>query len=257
MKASVRVRVRVLGRMHLQAAGVLVPAAAFPGRQGRLAFAYLVVHPRPVTRDELAEAIWGGPGPENCQRHLAAIISKLRALLARVGLGDSDVLLAAPGAYELCLPADVEVDFHAAVAYQEDAEAFLRAGDGERALVAADTAANLARRQLLPGEQAPWLDRQRANLRLALVRVLEIEVDLLRLRGDLHDARRPAQEAVDLEPFRESAHAHLMRVYLAEGNRAEGLRAYQRCRQLLADELGVDPGAEAQATYHELLRADS
>jgi DNA-binding SARP family transcriptional activator len=44
-----------------------------------------------------------------------------------------------------------------------------------------------------------------------------------------------------------------MRVHLAAGNRAEGLRAYQRCRHILADELGVDPSAETQATYRQLL----
>ena len=47
-----------------------------------------------------------------------------------------------------------------------------------------------------------------------------------------------------------------MRVHLAAGNRAEGLRAYERCRELLADELGIDPSAETRATYQELLRAD-
>jgi SARP family transcriptional regulator, regulator of embCAB operon len=187
-----RVYLRLLGRMNLQAGQVLIPASGFPGRQGRLALAYLVVHPRPVTRDELAEAIWGEATPESWPRHLAAIISKLRALLGRVGLDDDDTLRAALGAYELCLPVDVEVDFHAAVAYQEKAEAFLRAGDLDQALVAADVAANLARRPLLPGEQAPWLDRQRSKLRSTLVRVLEVEVDLLRRRGDLHEAQRLA-----------------------------------------------------------------
>lgn len=249
-----RVHVRLLGRMNLQAGDVLVPATAFPGRQGRLAFAYLTAHRRAVTRDELAEAIWGDAAPDGWQAHLAAIISKLRALLATIDLADA--LVAALGAYELRLPADVEVDLEAAATYLEEANAALRAGQLDKALGTADTAANLARRPLLPGEEAPWLDQLRATLRRTLVYALELEIDLLRDRGDLYDALRLAEEAVSLEPFRETAHVHLMRVHFAAGNRAEALRAYERCRQLLATELGVDPSAKTAATYHQLLHAD-
>lgn len=251
-----RVYVRVLSTPNLQRGTVLVPASAFPGRQGRLAFTYLVAHRRPVTRDELAAAVWSGSPPPGWPRHLAAIVSKLRSILGQVGLDGEEVLAVAFGTYELRLSADVEVDLHAAAAYLEAAEAALRAGDAVAALGAADTAANLARRPLLPGEEDAWLDRQRAIVRHTLLRALEIEVDLLRERGDLPDALRLAQEAVALEPFRESAHVHLMRVHFAAGNRAEGLRAYERCRELLAAELGVDPCGQTKAIYLQLLQAD-
>lgn len=252
-----RVYVRVLGTLNLQRGTTVVRASAFPGRQGRLAFTYLTAHRRPVARDELATAIWQDAPPNGWPRHLAAIVSKLRAVLAPVGLGGDDVLTAAFGTYELRLPADVEVDLHAAAANLEDAEAAIRTGDQGAALGAADTAANLARRPLLPAEDGDWLDRKRASLRHTLVRAIEIEIDVLRERGDLPEALRLAEEAVALEPFRESAHVHLMRVHLAAGNRAQGLRAYDRCRKLLAAELGVDPSSQTQATYQQLLETDA
>lgn len=248
-----RVRVRLLGRLNLQAGDVLVPATAFPGRQGRLAFTYLAAHRHPVTRDELAEAIWGDSAPDGWPAHLAAIVSKLRALLTPVGLGNS--LVAGLGTYELCLPADVEVDLEAAPAYLEDAIAAVRAGQLDRALAAVDTAANLARRPLLPGEELPWMEQTRATLRRTLLAALELEIDLLRRRGELHDALRLAEEAVGLEPFRETAHVHLMLVHFSAGNRAEALRVYERCRLLLVSELGVNPSAETTAAYQQLLHA--
>lgn len=61
---------------------------------------------------------------------------------------------------------------------------------------------------------------------------------------------------IGLEPFRESCHVQLMRVHLSAGNRAEGLRAYERCRSLPAEELGVPPSRETEAAYLELLAAD-
>ena len=54
-------KVFLVGRVALEADGTLIGEAHFPGRQGRLLFAYLVAEQgRPVPRDELAEALWGG-----------------------------------------------------------------------------------------------------------------------------------------------------------------------------------------------------
>ena len=46
-----------------------------------------------------------------------------------------------------------------------------------------------------------------------------------------------------------------MRAHAAAGNRAEALRAYEQCRQLLAEELGVAPSAETQAVHLMVLQA--
>ena len=63
-----------------------------------------------------------------------------------------------------------------------------------------------------------------------------------------------AEEAIALEPFRESGYRRLMEVHIAAGNRAEALRVYERCRRLLADELGAFPSPETEAIYRDLLR---
>ena len=72
-------------------------------------------------------------------------------------------------------------------------------------------------------------------------------------RGEVAQGVLVAEEAVALEPFRETAHRRLMQAHAAAGNRAEALRAYERCRRLLAEELGVDPSPETEAAYVELL----
>jgi DNA-binding SARP family transcriptional activator len=45
-------------------------------------------------------------------------------------------------------------------------------------------------------------------------------------------------------PLRESAHRTVLPVHLAEGNLAEALRAYERFRAMLADELELQPSAQ-------------
>ncbi len=253
---STSVRAHLLGRLCLEIDEVVVPASAFPGRQGRLVFAYLATHRYPVARDQLAEILWDVP-PIAWERHLAAVISKLRAVLGQAGLDGEQTISSAFGSYALHLPADTEIDVEAALGYLEDAEAASRAGQPDAVLANADVAANLARRPFLPGDDGPWIELKRTELRAVLVRALELETAILRARGDDRYALRLAEEAVGIEPFRESCWIELMRVHLAAGNRAEGLRAYQRCRALLADELGVSPSREAESAYLELLHADS
>lgn len=55
--------------------------------------------------------------------------------------------------------------------------------------------------------------------------------------------------------FRESGYQQLMRAHAALGNRAEALRTYHWCRELMADELGVSPSPETEAVYLEVLRS--
>jgi DNA-binding SARP family transcriptional activator len=46
-----------------------------------------------------------------------------------------------------------------------------------------------------------------------------------------------------------------MRAHAAAGNRADALRAYERCRCLLAEELGVSPSPQTEAVYLDILRS--
>ena len=45
-----------------------------------------------------------------------------------------------------------------------------------------------------------------------------------------------------------------MRVHATAGSRTEALRTYQRCRRVLADELGVPPSAETEAVYTAIVQ---
>ncbi len=53
-------KVSLTERIWIEGDGAVVGEERFPGRQGRVVFAYLLVaHGRPIPTQELAEAIWG------------------------------------------------------------------------------------------------------------------------------------------------------------------------------------------------------
>jgi DNA-binding SARP family transcriptional activator len=68
-----------------------------------------------------------------------------------------------------------------------------------------------------------------------------------------HDALRYANEALALDPYRETGYVRLMRLHMGRGNRAEALRVYEQCRDILARDLGVTPSSQTEAVYCELL----
>jgi DNA-binding SARP family transcriptional activator/ABC-type branched-subunit amino acid transport system substrate-binding protein len=230
----------------------------FPGRQGRIVFAYLAAqNGRPVPRDELADLLWHDELPATWVKALGVLMTKLRALLEECGIDGSTALSSAFGCYKLTLPPGSWIDVDAALEALERAEAELAVGDVGEAKAQAGTAAALARRIFLPGEEAPWVEEKRRDLHEVLVRAVECLRDASFAAEDFAEAVRHAEEVIQLEPFRESGYRRLMESHIAAGNPAEALRVYERCRQFLADELGAYPSPETEAVYLDVLRAEN
>jgi DNA-binding SARP family transcriptional activator len=252
----VPMRVYLAGRVCLEAGEQLLGPLDFPGRQGRVAFAYLVTERgRPIPRDTLADVLWPGARASAWESALHALISKVRGVFTKVGFPGAQTVLAEGGCYELRLPPGAWVDLEAAADAVHQAESALRLGEPGRAYGPSAVAHHIARRPFLPGEEAPWIDARRARLRGILVRALECRAQVYLWNAEHTLAVDAARDAVELEPFRETSHQLLMRAHTAAGNTAEALRAYERCRSLIADELGVDPSPATKAVYESILRS--
>ncbi len=247
-------RIYLTGRVLVEDNGaILLDERRLMGRQGRLTFAYLAYERlRVVSRDELAEELWPGAVPPSWERSLSALISKLRALLA--GL-DGVALDGSFGHYRLSLPADAWIDVEAAGEAIDHAESALRAKEPREARGWALVAYQISRRTFLMGEEGPWATLKRSGLRDVLVRAHECLSEPSIWQAEPEYAVKHAREAVALEPFRETGYQLLMRAHAAVGNRAEALRVYERCRNLLSEELGVPPSSQTEAVYLDILRS--
>ena len=65
-------------------------------------------------------------------------------------------------------------------------------------------------------------------------------------------AQTYARRLLALEPWDEAAHCCLMRVFVRQGRRNAALAQYERCRQVLADELAIEPSPETTALYEQI-----
>lgn len=246
-------RIHLSGRLTIDAGEIRIDAADFPGQQGRAAFALLVgERGSPVSRHALAAALWPANPPRAWDAALTSIASKLRAVLAQAGL-DGAALASGGGCYELRLPSGAWIDHEVAADAIHEAESALRAGEPARAYGPSAVAHHIARRPFLPGEEGEWFEQRRERLRSIMVRALECRAEVYLWNAEYSLAVEVARDAVALQPFRETAWQLLMRAHAEAGNTAEALRAYERCRTLIADELGVPPSPATQALHAALL----
>ena len=198
-----------------------------PGCQRLLAF--LALRSAPVRRGLAAGTLW--PDSSETRAH-----SCLRSALARLNRVARGVVEADPA--DVRLAGGVRVDLH--VARQTADTMFTPSNQGlDGTKVRA--AISLLSRDLLPGWYEDWVFLENENWRQLRLHALEALAARLLVGRHFADAALAALAAVGAEPLRESAHVALVQVHLAEGNRAEALRAFERFRGILRAELGIEP----------------
>ncbi len=99
-----------------------------------------------------------------------------------------------------------------------------------------------------------WVLVQRETLHRRALEALTHLADYHEQRGEYDEARRYALRQLDLDPWREEAHRLVMRALAATGQRSAALMQYEKCRQVLAAELGVEPSSETRALYERISR---
>ncbi|MFJ2742922.1 AfsR/SARP family transcriptional regulator [Streptomyces sp. NPDC087440] len=227
--------------------------------QQRVLLAVLLLHVnRPVSRETLVEAVWGTAPPGRAvnlvQRHAAG----LRRVLEpdRPARAPSRLLNWTAAGYLLTVPAGA-LDCALLTEQRERGRAARAAGDLPAAAEALHAALDLWQGRLCEGLASPLLDAERDRWEEQRLGVLEerIEVDLA--LGTDADLVGELRRLIAAHPLRERLHSLLMRTLHRAGRQGEALRAYQGARRLLADELGIEPGAELRRVHQQILAADA
>ena len=245
-----RARIQLCGRFVADIDGSRIEDA-LPGRLGRVLFAYLVLNRgRPLPRDKLLMAGWGEDAPAEAGNALSVLLSKLRR-----GLGAEH--LQGRAEIELLLPQATFVDVEAALEGAHRAESAIAEGRWAQAWGPAGIAYHVATRPFLSGLEGPWIDQWRRRLEDVRLRGLECFAGAgLGLGGPaLAQAEERARALTELAPYRETGHRMLMEALARRGNTAEALRAYERLRVLLREELGITPSPAVQGVHRSLLES--
>jgi DNA-binding SARP family transcriptional activator/tetratricopeptide (TPR) repeat protein len=200
-----------------------------------------------VSVETLTEALWEDEPPLHARTVIQGHVSRLRALLAEADADAYGVRLTTHGAaYHLDLPESL-LDAHR---FDGLVALARRAPDpGDRAALLAEALALWQGPALGGAYPSPLLRSAAQTLDEARLAAVELLADTYGDSGEHERAAQLLRPQSGAHPLRESLAARLVGALHQAGRPSEALDAYHRTRRVLADELGVDPGAELAAAY--------
>ncbi|MFL5801327.1 MAG: BTAD domain-containing putative transcriptional regulator [Roseiflexaceae bacterium] len=226
----------------------------------RALLAYLVVEALPHRRDALAELLWPGQRAVAARRSLRVALTTLRQ-----AIGDRTApvpfLLVAREIVQVNPARAVTLDvatfidlLHPIVQHAHDAGVLCPACAARLtqavALYHGDFLQPVVVRESAAFDE--WVTLTRERLHHAALAALAELAAYHESRGEDDQARQYGWRQLALEPWDESAHRCVMRVLARKGQRSAALAQYERCCQVLAAELGIEPSGETTALYEQI-----
>lgn len=262
---TARIALHCLGTFELTIDATAV--TAFPTDKIRALLAYLALEQdnragaRLHRREILAGLLWPEMADDMALANLRLAIHRLRQTLDRAAAGTGAALLTSTRQTVQLNPATLAVDvtrFQALLAESAAHEHHDLPGC-DACLTKLAQAVELYQGELLAGfglADAPafeeWLLLRREMLHQQALIALHSLAAAWEQRGDYDQAHLYASRQLALDPYREEAHRQLMWILALRGLRGAALVQYERCRQLLADELGVEPDTATTALYLQI-----
>ena len=238
---------RILGPLEVDSGGGPV---ALGGPKQRAVLAHLIVRANElVSAETLVDELWGEEPPENARNTIQAYVSHLRRAIGR-----DRIEWRAPG-YILRVDAS-ELDATRFDAVLRDAKKALPV-EPSVAVGVLEEALSLWRGPALAGlADQPSLVAEATRLEDLRLEAQETRIDGLLATGAHARAIAELQVLFTHHPLREGLWARLMLALYRDGRQADALGAYQRARQTLADELGIDASPELVRLHERILRQD-
>ena len=203
-----------------------------------------------VSAERLVEDLWVGGATMTRRNTLQSKVAMLRR-----AVGDAEVV-SRDGGYALSVAAS-QVDALVALRHTTTAVRLRGAAEAERAGEVSASALALYRGQVLHvAGDADWATVPRTRLEEARLTLLEVNFWARIHVGDVATVIGELEAAAASYPFQESLWELLITALYRAGRQADALTTYQRVRQHLADELGLDPGLGLQQLEQRILVQD-
>ncbi|GBD08575.1 Serine/threonine-protein kinase PknK [Candidatus Thermoflexus japonica] len=221
-----------------------IPAEAWGRTRARRLFQFLIVHRRrPVHREEILEALWPDRDPASAALELRVTLHALhRALEPTRRPGQPPFYVIREGEF-------LRLNPHAILHIDADLFVSLLARAQEREPFAPDEALSGQRQALalMQGEfleecrYEDWVIPEREYLSALYLSAAEQVAKALAARNAWEEVIPIAQRILERDPYHEAACGLLVQGYWALGQRALAVRTYERFRQRMRKELGVEP----------------
>jgi len=248
----------LLGPFQVTQAGQ--PVTEFETDLARALLAYLVMHVgRSFPREALAALFWPESPTAEALHALRQTLNRLRSALGADDL-QNPLLQVTRQSIQFNPGSDFWLDvaaFNACLAatHQHPHRRLENCQSCNRQLL---QASQLWRGDFLSGlninsqDFQDWQTSSGEHLRIQAIETFEHLANHYEQHGNAGQARFFAWRQLELEAWREEAHRQLMRILAGSGQRSAAISQYETCRQVLDDELGVEPSDETTALYRQI-----
>jgi len=242
---------RVLGPLQVDGptGAVRIP----PGRQEIILACLLMEAGRVVDTDRLLDLVWGEDAPDTARTQIQICVSRLRKSFAEAGLTAS-VVSRAPG--YLLQTDDETVDLQVFNRQVRASRVLVKEGRVAEAAEALRAAVALWRGPCLSGIPSEVLRTRGLRLDEDRLTAIETYLGLELSLGGSHDLVGEISRLLHEQPLRERLRGQLMLALHRSGRQAEALEVYRAGRQLLDEELGLEPGEELRQLESAILAGD-
>jgi DNA-binding SARP family transcriptional activator len=214
--------------------------------------AYIALrHHQPISRSELAFALWAESSEEQALTNLRKALHTIKQAFGE------ELILVSGRTLQINPTLDIQIDiddFNTAIASAQQYRLANQAMDEQSAI---ETAVDLYRGDLLPGIYDEWLLHEREALRVQFMASLDRLISLLEARQHYRDAILYAQRFLQLDKLREETYRTLIRLHALNNDRAAALNVYHTCAGILSKELRVEPETSTRELYERLLKNET
>ncbi|MEJ3745778.1 BTAD domain-containing putative transcriptional regulator [Actinomycetes bacterium KLBMP 9797] len=237
---------RVLGPLEVTAGERPLPLG---GRMPRMLLGTLLLRPgRVVSTDLLVDVLWPESPPPSAVANLRTYVRGLRGRLP------GGAIVTKPSGYAVAVEPDA-LDLTLFEGRADEARRAWESGDAVVALRLLDEAIGLWRGRLLEDlPSSPAWEAVESRLTALKTSLVELAMEIRIGLGQHEVAAAELRGLLATDPLHEGFWRRLMLALHASGRTAEALRAYADARQVLADELGVEPGPQLRGAFDQVVR---
>ena len=244
------VRVYTLGRFSLQVNGEPLPCSArTKNRPLELLKAIIAFGGQDVAQEKVMDALWPDASGDTALKSLHTTLHRLRKLLdieESVILKDGYLALDARYVW-------VDIRCLERVLDQTGRELDSQSPTPETITQLTGMAEKLFQGPFLDSEASrSWSIVPAERIRNRLIRIILRLGHFWESCGDWERAAGCYRCGLELDPLTEVFYRHLMHAYFKQGNNADALATYERCRKVLAATLGIMPGQETVRLYQSI-----
>jgi DNA-binding SARP family transcriptional activator len=216
---------------------------------------FLVTHRHTlINREVLMDTFWRDNDPDAARRSLHQAIYTLRQML-KTGKSDFPYIQYENNGYRLNPELLVWLDYEEFEKHIATGLAAEKRGEEEKAVQEFEIAESLYGESFLVEDlYENWPQTMREQFRQMYLSIVIRLANYYLQQREFAAAIAICRRILRTENSQEEAHAILMRVFMAQGQRRMAIHQYQLCAQALRNELDLPPSTEIQAIYQEITK---